>query len=502
MGMSSGTAGIADFLGDHATAWAKTRGISETTLAALGVGSGTAFFPDAGQRLPAIFFRYGAYGGWKARSFPEKHFVAGGGFAAKFWNLEAVLAGGLTTVYLTEGELDACALVEAGIAADAVLSVPAGAREKPAGAEGGHAYAVDALKAGLSRCRRFVWCGDEDGPGHALRADMVRIFGAARFHFVSWPDGAKDACDLLKSDGARAVHDLVVDGALPWPVEGLYRLDDLPEPAPLPLWRPGFAGWEGRVKLAPRTLSVVTGHPGHGKTLLWAQIWAQVVRAYELVACIATWETRPKPHYRRQLRTVHSGALERDMAPEEVKAADRWINDRYLFLSHPDQRPTLGWCLDAAEVAVIRHGARILQIDPWNRFESARARDERETDYIGSCLKALHAFAHDLNVHVQIIAHPAKMEGPRRGKEPSLEDISGSKHWENMPDQGFTVHRPAMWDDIRKSECTLIQRKTRFEELGYPCRLELNYQHGTYHEKVPPAVKSPAEPQDSDYLRM
>jgi twinkle protein len=235
--------------------------------------------------------------------------------------------------------------------------------------------------------------------------------------------------------------------------------------------------------LAPRTLSVVTGHPGHGKTALWTQIWFGIVKAYDLQACVASFETRAKPHLRRQLRTLFCGALECHLQPQEIAEADAWINDHYLFLVHPDQRPSLKWFLDMAEVAVVRHGARIIQLDPWNRLEAAREPRESETDYIGRCLRELHAFAHDMNVHVQILAHPAKMEGQRRGYPPSLEDISGSKHWDNMVDQGFVVHRPEIFDGAnRKTEATLYHRKARFEELGYACSLDLNYsvERGVY----------------------
>jgi twinkle protein len=61
------------------------------------------------------------------------------------------------------------------------------------------------------------------------------------------------------------------------PIADIYRLSELPEPAPMALWQPGFEEWERKVILAPRTLSVVTGHPGHGKTALWNQIWFSVV---------------------------------------------------------------------------------------------------------------------------------------------------------------------------------------------------------------------------------
>lgn len=465
-----------------ALAWCeRSRGISPATLAQLDVASGTAFFPDLGEKLDAVYFRYDD--GWKARAFPDKSFVAGGGFKLSFWNIARVLAASPATVFVVEGEFDACALVEAGIPATAVLSVPNGAKAKPVEdpkESRGYAYVEDALKAGLSRVKRFVWCGDADGAGHALRADMVKLLGAARFWFVDWPDGIKDANDMLLKDGAAALRDLATDGAMQWPIAGIYRLSELPEPAPLTLWEPGFVEWEHKVMLAPRTLSVVTGHPGHGKTALWNQIWFQVVTKYGVPFCGASFETRPKPHVRRQLRTLHTGKLERDMTDQERSAADHWINDRYLFLVHPDQRPTLEWFLDMAEVAVVRHGARIIQIDPWNRLEGSRAGNESETEYIGRCLRTLHGFAHDMNCHVQILAHPAKMDNQRRGQPPMLEDISGSKNWDNMVDQGFVVHRPEVFEgSTRKTEAAFYHRKARFEELGHPCKLKLDYKLGS-----------------------
>lgn len=458
-------------------AFAADRKISAETLALLHVASGTTWFPDAEKKLEGLFFRYDQ--GWKARSLEGKHFVAEKGFKLAFWNLAAVLEASPAEVYIVEGELDACALVEAGVPADRVLSVPNGAKERPAESpqdQRGYDYVREALAAGLNRVKRFVWCGDADGPGHALRSDMAKILGTARFHFVDWPDGCKDANDYLKSDGPDALRELVSEGALPWPVAGIYRLSVIPEPAPLKTWNPGFPEWESKVHLAPATMSVVTGHPGHGKTMMFTQIWFQIVKNYDLSIGVCSFETRAKPHLRRILRTLYNGKLEKEQSEEELRKADRWIEDRYCFFIHPEQRPTLEWYLDMAEVAVIRYGAKIIQIDPWNRLEEQRGRDESKTDYIGRCLRTIHAFAQDMNVHMQILAHPAKMDGTRRGTPPSLEDISDSKNWDNMVDQGFVVHRPAVFEDgVRKTEAELFQRKARFEELGYPCTLKMNF---------------------------
>ncbi len=124
--MQSGTAGTADgpALSAEAIAFAKTRGISRLTLECLGVASGTVFFPSLNRRASALFFRYGS--DWKARALEAKAFRTNEGAKLGFWNLESVIQQSPETVFITEGELDACALVEAGVGAGSVLSVPNG----------------------------------------------------------------------------------------------------------------------------------------------------------------------------------------------------------------------------------------------------------------------------------------------------------------------------------------------------------------------------------------
>ena len=456
------------------------RKISRKTLERIGAASATVFFPTLSRKSEAVFFPYLSGGetvNWKAAAFPEKGYTSKPQGRQILFNLDNIVKA--ETVYIVEGEWDVAALVEAGVPFEQVTTVPSGARVgRDDDDEGprGYGYVFEALEAGMTKAKRFIFCGDDDEPGRALRHDLARVIGPARFLYVDWPEGAKDASDMLRSDGPEAVRDLVENGALPWPVEGLYRLSELPEPPPLVLWEPGFPEWERKVFLAPRTLSIVTGHPGHGKTLLWGQIWHQVVERYDLVAAIASFETTAKPHKRKQLRSLISGKLEIDMDDDERRKADSRIEDHYLWLQHPNQRPSLEWLLDMAETAVVRHGARILQIDPWNRLEHSRPPGVSETDYIGDCLTGLYVFASDMNCHVQVVAHPAKMDARRRGEPPDLEDISGSKNWDNRVDQGFVVHRSTMFKDgKRQTEAFLHHKKTRFDELGFVCRLGLEF---------------------------
>src|SRR4030095_10566133 len=109
------------------------RKISRATLERLGVGSRTAFFPELQRGSEGVFFPYRAGGqvvNWKAAAFPVKAFTSKKGGTLQFFNIERAL--GSATVYFTEGEWDAAALVEAGIPVEHVLSVPNGARERPA----------------------------------------------------------------------------------------------------------------------------------------------------------------------------------------------------------------------------------------------------------------------------------------------------------------------------------------------------------------------------------
>ena len=458
---------------DAAAAWVlQERKISRETLERLGVGCGTAFFPDARQQLPCIMFPY-EEGTWKARAYPAKAFTSKTGLHVTFWGLRDVLNGPLDRVYVVEGEFDRCALVEAGIDPARVLAAP--------GASGGASaelqYVKEALKEGLSKAKKFVLCTDQDAPGLELRSSLAQILGVARVEFIDWPEGIKDANEYLAKDGPAVLHELVRDGALPWPAEGVYTMDQIAEPAHVARWHPGFADWGNKLFLAPGMLSVVTGHPGHGKTQLWSQLWFQIMRTNDLVACIATFETKPKPHYQRIIRQLHGCGLVENLDADKIKEADQWIRGHYRFIMHREERPTLEWLLGQAEIVIIRDGAKIVQVDPWNRLEATKEGRESDTDYIGRCLRSLYAFANDFKVHVQILAHPSKMEGYRRGTMPTLEDIANSKHWENMCDQGFVVHRPKLFDDDgnRVTYAELHHLKARFDALGFPAKFGLDY---------------------------
>lgn len=458
--------------------WFLSRGISQETLERAPVASGTTFFPELKGKSEAAFFKFP--GGWKARAVPGKAFVSSKGWKPSFWNLEPVLAylgrASIGTVIVTEGEIDALSIIEAGIPEFQILSVPNGAGGGSTDPDRGMPWLLDGLEAGLSRAKKIIWCGDMDEAGLALRSTMAHQFGIAKFWYVDWPEGCKDANDVLLKHDPEYLRNTVLHNAKAWPAAGLFSMEEMPEPPKLTLWTPEIDVMRNVVHLAPTHLSIVTGQPGHGKTEFFGQVWFEIARKYEIGICLASFETGPKPYLRRKFRSLFNhGKREFEMTPEELGKADQFIHNHYRFVQHPDHTPELEWLLDMAEVAVIRHGCQVVQIDPWNRLEDSSEKGEREDKYILRCLKSMVAFAHDLNVHVQVIVHPSKMDSQLRGEPPKLEDCSGAKAWDTVPDQGFSIHRPVVFDGQRRTEANFYVLKARFKELGYPCKLEVNY---------------------------
>jgi twinkle protein len=100
---------------------------------------------------------------------------------------------------------------------------------------------------------------------------------------------------------------------------------------------------------------------------------------------------------------------------------------------------------------------------------------QTETGWIGKCLDDCTYLAKACNLHLQILAHPAKPIGAGVREPITYSSISGSQHWANKADQVISIHRDKFVDDFgnRNSDARLIVHKSRYEELGYPCEIAM-----------------------------
>jgi hypothetical protein len=258
-------------LGQDAINWAGQRGLTKRVLEVARVESGMAQF-GAEQKSAIVFgyYRDGERVNYKARSLEGKEYKQEKGGEQRFYNLDAVLDGNLDVCWITEGEVDCLSLMAAGFPSDSVLSVPTGAPQEasdhPEEARK-YTYVLDALEQGLNKVGRFIIAVDNDEPGRALRHDLVAVLGRAKCWFIDWPDDIKDANEALQTWGGDDLRAYLQDAQNEWPIKGIYTLDQIPEPAALEIWDCGFPEWEGKIKIASKMVSVVTGVPGHGKAL-------------------------------------------------------------------------------------------------------------------------------------------------------------------------------------------------------------------------------------------
>jgi twinkle protein len=386
----------------------------------------------------------------------------------------ALIAGDAPLV-IVEGEIDKFSFETAGV--PFVVSVPDGAPppRRPGEAPEPVDPATEAAgkfefmwnnRERLARIKRFVIAVDGDPAGQRLAEELVRRLGAGRCWFVSYPEGAKDANEVLIAHGPERVADLVAR-ARPYPVKGVYRLADYPDLPEPETFSTGWPGFDDYCRLWLGEVMIVTGIPGHGKSSIVLALCENLAEVHGWRSGIASFEIPTVPYLRGKLRRLHLRKAEWSL--EERWDADAWINRQFVFFDYdPDgdddaEDITLEWLLEKATDAVRRHGIRVLVIDPWNELEHARRRDETEHQYIGRAIRMLKRWAKRNQCVVIVVAHPTKDVGKDgKSRVPSLYDIEGSSHWFNKPDHGLVVDNP---NDAHQ-EARLFMRKVRFENTG------------------------------------
>ncbi|MFC2112114.1 bifunctional DNA primase/helicase, partial [Bacteroidota bacterium] len=141
--------------------------------------------------------------------------------------------------------------------------------------------------------------------------------------------------------------------------------------------------------------------------------------------------------------------------------------------------------LEGAKYLVRTKGIKILVIDPYSRIEHRYEKGQSETQYIGIVLDKLLQFAQVNNCLTILVAHPRKMDSyGGTHKCPTLYDISGSSHFYNKADYGFTVYRQRNSETgVLMNENEIHWQKIKFKHLGLGGVSQLHYHHptGRYH---------------------
>lgn len=397
------------------------------------------------------------------------------------WNEDALRDEGLRSqpLIITEGEIDAATAIQCGFMR--TISVPDGApppgQRSAEDLESGAKYDwLREIKPFLTRdlAPEIILATDGDENGAALLQDLSVLLGRFRCKFLTYPkardpesrgrERLKDLNEVLQDYGTKGVVETI--GRAQWiKVDGVHRMSELP---PLPrqvLYEPRlpqFRLFGENFKVRLGDFSVVTGTPGFGKTTFANDVFCGIAQDNDLTIAWGSFEQEPQRDHKRNLRKWFLGIPPHRADEGQLAAADRWIEERHVFMvPSEDDDADLEWLLDKMEASVVRFGASIILIDPWNELEHSRKHGETETEYTGRAIRALKRFAKAFRVHVCVIAHPTKSVKDAEGKYrmPTLYDIAGSANWYNKTDLGVIVHREG-------PDATLIKvQKSRYHEI-------------------------------------
>jgi twinkle protein len=463
--VSFSSATIADTAGSRATAlhdrhreWIEARGISVELAEKMGLHT----VQRSGKAWLAVpYVERGRVVNHKYRLISEKRHEMDKGGRLILWNHDCLLEESKTPVVICEGEWDALVAMSMGWRA---VSVPNGA----SGGEGELSYLWEARDL-LNRVQSFILATDSDEAGLKLRSNLIAHLGADRCAFVeSYGTDCKDLNETLQRYGAEAASQVLMR-AKPMPVKGLYTIDDFPERPELTVWQTGIEPLNDigdyqkpALSVVPGTLTVLTGHANMGKSTLIDGMVAHFLKG-GIPVCIASFETDVKPILVDGIRCAMLGIGDHELRTADTRACDTLIRSKLQIISQSvdeDEEMNVEYFLELCRVAVLRHGVRLVILDPWNELEHKMRQGEQETVYIGRALRAIKRFAKVYDVAFWIVAHPTK---PFEGKVrmPRLLDISGSANWANKADFGLSYHRGER--DIAELCVTKVRK-------GYPGR--------------------------------
>lgn len=431
--------------------WIEGRGISADLAEKFGLST---VQKDGKAWLAVPYVERGTTVNHKYRLISEKRHQMDKGARLTLWNHDCLLDDSKKPVVICEGEWDALTAIQAGFRA---VSVPNGS----SGTDGRLDYLWDARDL-LNRVEHFILATDSDDAGIKLRENLVAHLGADRCSFVEYGADCKDLNETLNLYGADAARE-TLQNAKPFPVRGLYRLQDFPDTPPVQSMPLGIDCMKDKIEVVPGTLTVFTGFANMGKSTVINTILAHKV-AHQVSCCVASFETPPKPILRDGIAKAMIGCSSNEFYTHPLRkgAYDEIENHIHVISNALDEELEfdIDSFLDTVRPAVLRYGVKIVVLDPWNELEHKRARDESLTEYVGRAIRRVKAFARRYNVAFWIVAHPTK---PQRGANemPSLYDVSDSANWANKADYGLVYHRP----DKTVNEASLAVVKVR---MGLP----------------------------------
>ncbi len=460
--------------------WFKKRGIPEQVLIDNQIGYGPSFGKKAGIQFP--YFKRGKVVNIKHRS-TDKCFRQEKGAEKCLYRFDEIAKGKGGTLIITEGEIDSLSFCATGF--NFVASIPDGA---PSADSKNFQSKFDFLKSVekiLEGYDKVILATDTDEPGIRARDELARRIGTFKCYTVAYPEGCKDANDVLVNHGKIRLRD-IIRKATPYPIEGIVLPKDL-KSTTLQLYEQGtarglstgFGTLNDFYTVKPCEMTIVTGIPGSGKSNFLDALMINMAKTHGWKFGLFSPENWPPERHVKSLLEKYTekpfstnGYHQTRMSEKEVKAGIKHLNKYFSFIMPKEEMLTVDTILEKAKQAIFRYGINGLVIDPWNEVEHNFGH-LREDQYISKKLTQIRQFARRNRIHIWVVAHPRNLTKDDKGfyKPPTMYEISGGAHWRNKADNGLCIHRA----DLKTDQTEVIVQKIRFKEVGRTGGATLRY---------------------------
>jgi twinkle protein len=458
----------------------KDRGISKDTLLKNDIQyAEEIYFSQEKKKMGAICFPYKRKNetvNIKYRSL-KKHFKQEKGAEKIFFGLDGIDMKD-TTLIITEGEMDMLSYKEIGY--PFAVSVPDGA---PAPGTKNFLSKFEYLencKSEIAHITDFILAVDNDPAGQTLEYELARRLGFENCFRVTYPEGCKDANEVLVKHGADGLKRLI-GSARPFPVVGATRASDLHNEL-AKLYHEGFAtvyetGWDTVdecYKVRPGEMTILTGYTGHGKSEFLDALLVNLAQQHDWRFGVCSLENLPYERHLVKLvqkfsgKPFFPGSTER-MTEAELVQAESFVDNHFHFIN--PREVNIDSILEIASALIYRHGIKGLVIDPYNELDHNRQSGITETEYVSQFLSKIRRFARQKDIAIWVVAHPIKPNRDNKILAPTAYDISGSANWANKADNALSIFR---------SEAGTVEihvRKIRFKEVGRIGVVELEYEN-------------------------
>lgn len=448
------------------------RGLSQDTILKMKITTGLEYMPQVQKKVNTIqfnYFRNDTLVNVKYRD-AKKNFKLVKDAELIFYNLDSIKNS--TWCIITEGEFDCLSWVESGI--NEVVSVPNGAsrgNQRLEYLDNCYTYFEDKEKIYIAT--------DGDEAGRILRDELARRLGIDRCFWIDFGI-AKDSNEFLVNKGDKELVSLL-ETAKEFSIEGVFNIDDVWEDIEniynngLPTGtKTGDKLFDEHMGLMPGELTMVTGVPGHGKTIYLDQISLKLCLNENWTFAICSPESYPTAFFYTRLikRLIGKKFSKYNITPSQLIECREWIRSRYNLIA-PPQGYDLDDILEKARLLVLKKGIKCLIIDPWNRIESNMPNGYNPMKWVQERLDKIIRFNQKNGVHTFLVAHPSKMPKQKDSENyvvPTLYNISGSADFFNMTQNGFTVYH-----NSATGKTEIHFQKIKWEHLGKIGMVEYSY---------------------------